>query len=249
MAEKDVAATPMMRQFYELKAKHPDAVLLFRCGDFYETYCSDAVVASEILGITLTKRSNGKSDAAKAIEMAGFPFHALDTYLPKLVRAGKRVAQYPGKVGENIPKVARRHNEVDCVTHLDLTGRNQIDVRGEIISDLRCKTTEVDGICTGKAYTFFRQLFIKFFGSKQTLYRALTIVKIALHRGHAYVVSVLNAHLQTLHFCNAFVGIEHRYLRTRYVAEALQRRFTSIAAGRRQNEDIVLYARHFAALF
>ena len=92
MAEKDTAVTPMMRQFYELKAKHPDAVLLFRCGDFYETYCSDAIVASEILGITLTKRSNGKSDASKAIEMAGFPFHALDNYLPKLVRAGKRVA-------------------------------------------------------------------------------------------------------------------------------------------------------------
>ena len=92
MSEKDVALTPMMRQFYDLKAKHPDAVLLFRCGDFYETYCSDAIVASEILGITLTKRSNGKSDASKAIEMAGFPFHALDTYLPKLVRAGKRVA-------------------------------------------------------------------------------------------------------------------------------------------------------------
>ena len=92
MAEKDTAVTPMMRQFYDLKAKHPDAVLLFRCGDFYETYCSDAVVASEILGITLTKRSNGKSDASKAIEMAGFPFHALDTYLPKLIRAGERVA-------------------------------------------------------------------------------------------------------------------------------------------------------------
>ena len=92
MAEKDTAVTPMMRQFYDLKAKHPDAVLLFRCGDFYETYCSDAIVASEILGITLTKRSNGKSDASKAIEMAGFPFHALDNYLPKLVRAGKRVA-------------------------------------------------------------------------------------------------------------------------------------------------------------
>lgn len=92
MAEKDTAVTPMMRQFYDLKAKHPDAVLLFRCGDFYETYCSDAIVASEILGITLTKRSNGKSDTAKAIEMAGFPFHALDNYLPKLVRAGKRVA-------------------------------------------------------------------------------------------------------------------------------------------------------------
>ena len=78
-----------MKQFYELKAKHPDAVMLFRCGDFYETYSEDAIVASEILGITLTKRANGQ---AKHIEMAGFPFHALDTYLPKLVRAGKRVA-------------------------------------------------------------------------------------------------------------------------------------------------------------
>lgn len=92
MTEKDTATTPMMRQFLELKAKHPDAILLFRCGDFYETYCADAVVASEILGITLTKRSNGKSAAAQATEMAGFPFHALDTYLPKLIRAGKRVA-------------------------------------------------------------------------------------------------------------------------------------------------------------
>ena len=81
--------TPMMKQFFELKAKHPDAVMLFRCGDFYETYSEDAIVASEILGITLTKRANGQ---AKHVEMAGFPFHALDTYLPKLVRAGKRVA-------------------------------------------------------------------------------------------------------------------------------------------------------------
>ncbi len=84
--------TPMMRQFYDLKAKHPDAIMLFRCGDFYETYCADAILASEILGITLTKRSNGKAEAFAPIEMAGFPFHALDTYLPKLIRAGKRVA-------------------------------------------------------------------------------------------------------------------------------------------------------------
>ena len=81
--------TPMMKQYFELKAKHPDAVMLFRCGDFYETYSEDAIVAAEILGITLTKRANGQ---AKHVEMAGFPFHALDTYLPKLVRAGKRVA-------------------------------------------------------------------------------------------------------------------------------------------------------------
>ena len=85
--------TPMMRQFMEFKMKHPDALLLFRCGDFYETYSDDAVEASEILGITLTRRSSGTSarkDAAVA--MAGFPHHALDTYLPKLIRAGKRVA-------------------------------------------------------------------------------------------------------------------------------------------------------------
>ena len=85
----DVVMTPMMKQYFDLKAKHPDAVLLFRCGDFYETYSTDAVIAAEILGIALTKRSNGKD---KNVEMAGFPHHALDTYLPKLIRAGKRVA-------------------------------------------------------------------------------------------------------------------------------------------------------------
>ena len=85
--------TPMMRQFMELKSKHPDALLLFRCGDFYETYSDDAVIASDILGITLTRRSSAigtRKDAAVA--MAGFPHHALDTYLPKLIRAGRRVA-------------------------------------------------------------------------------------------------------------------------------------------------------------
>ena len=89
MNEEEIVLTPMMKQFLDLKAKHPDAVMLFRCGDFYETYSIDAIVASEILGITLTKRANGKG---KTIEMAGFPHHALDTYLPKLIRAGKRVA-------------------------------------------------------------------------------------------------------------------------------------------------------------
>ena len=89
MNEEEIVLTPMMKQFLDLKAKHPDAVMLFLCGDFYETYSTDAIVASEILGITLTKRANGKG---KTIEMAGFPHHALDTYLPKLIRAGKRVA-------------------------------------------------------------------------------------------------------------------------------------------------------------
>ena len=85
----DVVETPMMKQFFDIKRKYPDAVLLFRCGDFYETYSSDAVECAGILGITLTRRANG---SAKTVEMAGFPHHALDTYLPKLVRAGKRVA-------------------------------------------------------------------------------------------------------------------------------------------------------------
>lgn len=85
----DIELTPMMKQFLDLKAEHPDAVMLFRCGDFYETYSTDAIIAAEILGITLTKRANGKG---KTVEMAGFPHHALDTYLPKLIRAGKRVA-------------------------------------------------------------------------------------------------------------------------------------------------------------
>ena len=90
MSTQDKTMTPMMRQFFSMKAKHPDALLLFRCGDFYETYGDDAVVAAGILGITLTKRNNGGNTGETA--MAGFPHHALDTYLPKLIRAGRRVA-------------------------------------------------------------------------------------------------------------------------------------------------------------
>lgn len=92
MATKKDELTPMMRQFYDLKAKHPDALLLFRCGDFYETYNEDATIAAEILGITLTKRSSVAGTSASGTAMAGFPHHALDTYLPKLIRAGRRVA-------------------------------------------------------------------------------------------------------------------------------------------------------------
>ena len=84
-----VAETPLMLQYMEMKRKHPDAILLFRVGDFYETFCEDAIASSEILGITLTRRANGKS---QSVELAGFPHHALDSYLPKLVRAGRRVA-------------------------------------------------------------------------------------------------------------------------------------------------------------
>lgn len=90
MAEKKkYAETPLMKQYYQIKSKHPDAILLFRVGDFYETFGEDAIKAAEILGITLTKRANG---AASYVELAGVPYHALDTYLPKLVRAGQRVA-------------------------------------------------------------------------------------------------------------------------------------------------------------
>ena len=84
-----IVETPLMKQYIEMKQKHPDAILLFRVGDFYETFSDDAIVASEILGITLTRRANGVS---QYVELAGFPHHALDSYLPKLVRAGKRVA-------------------------------------------------------------------------------------------------------------------------------------------------------------
>lgn len=90
MAKDDKGLTPMMKQFFSMKAKHPDALLLFRCGDFYETYGDDAVESAKILGITLTRRNNGGNSGT--MEMAGFPHHALDTYLPKLIRAGKRVA-------------------------------------------------------------------------------------------------------------------------------------------------------------
>lgn len=86
---KSPVETPLMKQYYEMKGQHPDAILLFRVGDFYETFSEDAIIASEILGITLTRRANG---AATYVELAGFPHHALDTYLPKLIRAGKRVA-------------------------------------------------------------------------------------------------------------------------------------------------------------
>ena len=87
--DKKYVETPLMKQYYQIKAVHPDAILLFRVGDFYETFGEDAIKASGILGITLTRRANG---AASYVELAGFPYHALDTYMPKLVRAGERVA-------------------------------------------------------------------------------------------------------------------------------------------------------------
>ena len=105
---KGIAATPLMKQYMEMKKKHPDAILLFRVGDFYEIFGEDAITASDVLGITLTRRANGKKGY---IELAGFPHHALDTYLPKLVRAGHRVA-----VCEQLeePKVRKRTKKVEA---------------------------------------------------------------------------------------------------------------------------------------
>jgi len=121
---KDALNTPMMKQFMEMKAKHPDAVLLFRVGDFYETYLQDAVTAAEILGITLTRRSNG---AAAATEMAGFPHHALDTYLPKLVRAGKRVAICDQLEDPKLTKKLVKRGITELVTPGVVLGSNILD--------------------------------------------------------------------------------------------------------------------------
>lgn len=90
--QQSPSVPPIIKQYNDLKQKHPDAMLLFRCGDFYETYKEDAVKASNILGITLTQHSKRMDDEGRPLKMAGFPYHALDTYLPKLIRAGERVA-------------------------------------------------------------------------------------------------------------------------------------------------------------
>lgn len=119
MKGKDnVELYPMVRQFYDLKKKHPDALLLFRCGDFYETYEEDAVKASAILGITLTKSSKTLNKNGNNLEIAGFPYHALDSYLPKLIRAGNRVAicdqiEAPRKKDKKAESVMNKLSELD----------------------------------------------------------------------------------------------------------------------------------------
>ena len=118
--------TPMMKQFHDLKAKHPDAILLFRCGDFYETYCDDAVTASQVLGITLTRRNN-KGQAAT--EMAGFPHHALDTYLPRLIRAGFRVAICDQLEDPKLTKKLVKRGITELVTPGVAMGDNILDSR------------------------------------------------------------------------------------------------------------------------
>ncbi len=127
MAHEKEELTPMMRQFHELKAKHPDAVLLFRCGDFYETYCADAVTAAQVLGITLTRRNNGKATAPT--EMAGFPHHALDTYLPRLVRAGYRVAICDQLEDPKLAKKLVKRGITELVTPGVVMGDNVLNSR------------------------------------------------------------------------------------------------------------------------
>lgn len=109
VATSALEPTPILKQFQELKAKHPEAVLLFRCGDFYESYREDAEVLAQVLGITLTKRSSDK------VSMAGFPYHALDTYLPKLIRAGKRVA-ICDQIEDAAPKRRGRKKVTELIT-------------------------------------------------------------------------------------------------------------------------------------
>lgn len=155
-----VTETPLMRQCAEMKKRHPDAVLLFRVGDFYETFSEDAITASEILGITLTRRANGK-DAY--IELAGFPHHALDTYLPKLVRAGKRVAICEQLEDPKLKKTTVRRGATETGTpgiqsstkpdNPDLTAFFLLlSVFGEIVSKLhtfekiRSKTQEIQSL-------------------------------------------------------------------------------------------------------
>ena len=115
MATKSEEQTPLMQQYYSAKAKYPVAILLYRMGDFYETFGEDAILTSKILGITLTKRSHGSPGD---VELAGFPYHAIDTYLPKLVRAGQRVAiceqlEDPKKTKKLVKRVPHRRNKAD----------------------------------------------------------------------------------------------------------------------------------------
>ena len=122
--ENKYVETPLMKQYYEIKAVHPDAILLFRVGDFYETFGQDAIDASGILGITLTRRANG---AASYVELAGFPHHAVDTYLPKLVRAGKRVAICEQLEDPKTTKKLVKRGVIELVTPGVVLGENLID--------------------------------------------------------------------------------------------------------------------------
>ena len=153
---KDDGLTPMMRQFYSLKEKHPDALLLFRCGDFYETYADDAVTAAKILGITLTKRNNGRQK--DCTEMAGFPHHALDTYLPKLIRAGRRVAICDQLEDPKLTKTLVKRGITELVTPGVAMGDNVLNYKennflAAVCFDQRCCGVAFLDISTGEFLT------------------------------------------------------------------------------------------------
>ena len=144
---KETTMTPFMKQFNELKAKHPDAILLFRIGDFYEAYDEDAVKAGEILGITVTRKFNSKDKGSDghALKLAGFPYHALDTYLPKLIRAGVRVAicdQLDSKVMKEYPS-----DEKEAKPETDETKVQEKSKPSEDIETLKAQYGErIEGI-------------------------------------------------------------------------------------------------------
>lgn len=145
---KETTMTPFMKQFNELKTKHPDALLLFRIGDFYETYDEDAVKAGEILGITVTRKFNSKDKGSDghALKLAGFPHHALDTYLPKLIRAGVRVGicdQLDGtnKVAKEYPSDKPKTDEIKV--HEESQPSESIDTLKKEIANLRAECEEL----------------------------------------------------------------------------------------------------------
>ena len=143
---EETTMTPFIKQFNELKAKHPDAILLFRIGDFYEAYDKDATKIGEILGITVTRKFNSKDKGSDghALKLAGFPYHALDTYLPKLIRAGMRVAifdQLDGKVTEEYPSDGHKTDEVK--EHEESHPSESIDTLKKEIANLRAECEEL----------------------------------------------------------------------------------------------------------
>lgn len=143
---EETTMTPFMKQFNELKTKHPDALLLFKVGDFYEAYDEDAVKAGEILGITVTRKFNSKDKGSDghALKLAGFPYHALDTYLPKLIRAGVRVAicdQLDGKVTKEYPSDEHKTDEVK--EHEESQTSEDIETLNKEIANLRAEGEEL----------------------------------------------------------------------------------------------------------
>ena len=153
-SKKPVAETPLMKQYNAVKAKYPDAILLFRVGDFYETFCDDAIIASEVLGITLTKRANG---AASSVDLAGFPHHALDVYLPKLVKAGYKTAICDQLEDPKKAKTIVKRGVTELVTPGASYNENTFDQKNNhfldcIPFDKKCSGVALLDLSTGEFY-------------------------------------------------------------------------------------------------